>query len=474
VLLILAAVLLSGLLSSGIYIVVSQKMYANMRAQELKPIAQTIAGMLSEARRFGYANGYGVFALLDRENKSFLGASLHIYDEAGNPLLVSQPGTGPRENTDETAAIADAMIAEDVKRVLEGSEVSVARRDALSESYLVVGVPIRSDGDKGDVIGAVVFTKSMREINDTLGSLRITLLISMLIAFLIMLIPAYLLARRIVVPIRGMREAAHAMAGGDFSARAPETQKGELGELGRSMNYFAEESGKLEQTRRDYVANVSHELRMPIASIRAMGETLRDGMAKTDEKKELFYNNIVRESLRLSRLVDDLLELSRLQSGTEVMEKSSFDVREVMRNIADMYGHIAAQSGITLDITPPEGSEAALPVYSNPDRVEQVLVILMDNAIRHTPGGGRITLSSSPVTPPGAGGTLAVRVANTGEGISAEDLPHIFERFYKADKSHSGSGTGLGLSIAREIVRALGGTIRAESGDGVATFTFTV
>jgi signal transduction histidine kinase len=281
-----------------------------------------------------------------------------------------------------------------------------------------------------------------------------------------MLIPAYLLARRIVVPIRRMQRVAHAMAGGDFSVRADETQKGEIGELGQSMNHFAEESGKLEQTRRDYVANVSHELRMPIASIRAMGETLRDGMAKSDEKKELFYNNIVRESLRLSRLVDDLLELSRLQAGTEAMEKSAFDLREVFRNIADMFGHVAAQSGIMLDMTPAIDSETPLPAFSNPDRVEQVLVILMDNAMRYTPEGGRVVLSAEP--------SGFICVSNTGEGIPAEDLPHIFERFYKADKSHSGSGTGLGLSIAREIVRALGGTISVESSEEITKFSFSI
>jgi signal transduction histidine kinase len=292
-----------------------------------------------------------------------------------------------------------------------------------------------------------------------------------------------------------MRDVAQAMAGGDYSVRAQESQKGEIGELIQSMNYFAEESGKLEQTRRDYVANVSHELRMPIASIRAMGETLRDGMAKTDEKKELFYNNIVRESMRLSRLVDDLLELSRLQSGRETIAMSVFDVRETVRNVADMYGLIAEQSSIILDMDLPTENEAPLTVCSDPDRLEQILVILMDNAIRYTPEGGRIVLSArsaaalnaataTATTTEAATTTTAatvatatpiyVSVSNTGEGISANDLPHIFERFYKADKSHSGSGTGLGLSIAKEIKRTLGGSISAESADGITKFTFVI
>jgi signal transduction histidine kinase len=359
----------------------------------------------------------------------------------------------------------------------------------------VVGAPIINNGT---TIGAVIFTKAMSELNDTLDGLNITLLISTLVAFIIMLIPAYFATKRLVLPVKQMQNVALAMAKGDFSVRADESTKGEIGDLGRAMNHFAEESAKLEQTRRDYVANVSHELRTPIASIRAVGETLRDDMVKTDEKKQLFYNNIVRESLRLSRLVDDLMELSRLQSGTEAIQKSEFDLQEVFNNIKDLYEPLAEQANVKLSVVllsscakrsevtgsiteqgldsgilrlraaqaPPRMTSI---VHSNPDRIEQLLVILMDNAIKYTPEFGEINLSLSEIA-----GAYEVSVSNTGEGIPEEDLPHIFERFYKVDKSHSGSGTGLGLSIAKEITRGLGESIRAESKDGITTFTFTL
>jgi signal transduction histidine kinase len=325
----------------------------------------------------------------------------------------------------------------------------------------------------------------MSELNDTLDGLNITLLISTLVAFFIMLIPAYFATKRLVLPVKQMQNVALAMADGDFSVRADESTKGEIGDLGKAMNHFAEESAKLEQTRRDYVANVSHELRTPIASIRAVGETLRDDMVKTEEKKQLFYTNIVRESLRLSRLVDDLMELSRLQSGTEAIQKSEFDLQEVFNNIKDLYGPLAEQAIVKLSIGGQEGQGAVLcpfgtaepspvlpdptTVFSNPDRVEQLLVILMDNAIKYTPEFGKINLSLSEID-----GAYEVSVSNTGEDIPEEDLPYIFERFYKVDKSHSGSGTGLGLSIAKEITKGLGESIRAESKDGVTTFTFTL
>jgi signal transduction histidine kinase len=496
VVLILAAVLLAGLLSAGIYILVTQKIFADMRAKELTPLARTVAELMAYADQPQNSFGRGTWLLLDRENKDFLGASLHIFDANGDsimnqPQVISSdpggPDGEPRNSMQPELSDAETatLVSSDLEKILSGFEASEIRKTADGKKYLVVGAPIIS----GDIItGAVIFTKSMSELNDTLGGLNITLIISTLAAFIIMLIPAYFATRRLVLPIKQMQNVAFAMADGDFSVRADDSVSGEIGDLGKAMNHFAEESGRLEQTRRDYVANVSHELRTPIASIRAVGETLRDGMVKTEEKKEFFYNNIVRESMRLSRLVDDLMELSRLQSGTEAMQKSEFDLREVLSNIQDLYTPLAEQAGVKLSIssscakrsevtgsTKVQGLDSGTSprmtniVHSNPDRIEQLLVILMDNAIKYTPELGEINISLSEI-----GHAYEVSVSNTGEGIPNEDLPHIFERFYKVDKSHSGSGTGLGLSIAKEITKGLGESIRAESKDGITTFTFTL
>jgi two-component system sensor histidine kinase ResE len=190
-------------------------------------------------------------------------------------------------------------------------------------------------------------------------------------------------------------------------------------------------------------------------------------MAKTEERRAFFYNNIVREALRLSRLVDDLLELSRLQSSAEAMQKTRFDLREVFKNVSDSFSHAAAEAAV-LFITEAD-MEHPIYVFSNPDRIEQVLVIILDNAVKHTPAGGAVTLTSA-----AREGKIEVCVSNTGEGIPPEDLPYIFERFYKADKSHSGGGTGLGLSIAMEIMKDLGESIRAESAGSGASFIFTL
>jgi signal transduction histidine kinase len=471
----LIAVLLSGILSAGIYILFSRWTYAGIRAGELVPVARRIAEMVAEGQPEQIDMG-NILHMLDRDNKLF-GALLHVFGADGS-VLIGPPDARPRGEPGAEHAFDGAfgprrgdlspdemlsLINGDLQAVLTGTELSETRTNQ-GQAYLVVGVPVRN----GDIItGAVVLTRPMREIDDTMRELNLVLVVSAAAAFLIMLIPAYFAARRLVVPIRQMHEVALAMAKGDFTLRADESPKGELGELARAMNHFAVESGRLEQTRRDYVANVSHELRTPIASVRAMGETLRDGMARTDEKKMLFYNNIVRESMRLSRLVDDLLELSRLQAGTEAMQKTHFDLREILQNVSDIYGQRAAQTEIAFtvaaDISKP------IQVYSNLDRVEQVLVILLDNAEKHTPAGGEIKLAVTP-----AAGKIEVAVENNGEAIPPEDLPYLFERFYKVDKSHSGGGTGLGLSIANEIMKGLGETIYAETVEGGVRFAFTL
>jgi signal transduction histidine kinase len=464
ILLLLCAILLSGLLSMGIYIFVTRRMYLNMKSEELISIARTVAEIIASEQE-NNRGGRGVWPLLDRENRNFLGASLHIYNADGesimNPAGRRPDGQYMPPQPDESPL--SQMLRIDLADALSGKETSAVRKSSDGVSFLLVGVPINSGGT---VSGAVIFTKPVSELADTQNALNLTLLVSTLAAFVVMLVPGYFFAKKLIAPIRQMREVTHAMAGNDFSKRADETQKSELGDLGRALNRLAKESGRLEQTRRDYVANVSHELRTPVSAIRAMGETLRDGMAKTSEKQNLFYNNIVRESLRLSRLIDDLLELSRLQSGAVTIQKIHFDLQESIRNAADMYGQMAAAAGARLSF--PQ-QEKPVDVYGSPDRVEQTLVILLDNAIKHTPEDGEIALTVLEKDH-----CAEVCVANTGPEIAAEDLPYIFDRFYKSDESHSGDGFGLGLSIAKEIMNRLGESIRADSENGITRFAFTV
>ena len=223
------------------------------------------------------------------------------------------------------------------------------------------------------------------------------------------------------------------------------------------------EASRLEQTRTEYVANVSHELRTPIASIRGLADALNDGLVKKDEDKARYYGYILRESMRLSRLIDDLLELSRLQSGTIAFKKQFISINELIEDVADRYVSAAREKGLNVEIDIGEPYK----VYTNPDRAEQVLVALTDNAIKYGDSG---TLRFSAAK---KGDCLYISVSNPGS-IADEDIDHVFERFYKADKSHAGQGTGLGLSIVNEVLELLGERIWVKSENGTVTFTFTL
>lgn len=224
---------------------------------------------------------------------------------------------------------------------------------------------------------------------------------------------------------------------------------------------------RLEQTRRDYVANVSHELRTPLTAMRALIEPLRDGLVKTEEQRQQIYDVVLRETMRLSRLVNDMLELSRLQSGTASLSRSVFAPLPLFNLIHETYSAYAEDYQQTFVYDVPEDLPS---VWGNPDRTQQVLIVLLDNAFKYTPEGGVVTLSAR-----AEGDVVRVRVRDTGVGIPAADLPHVFDRFYKVDKSHHSKGTGLGLAIAYEIMKHLGEemSVTSEPGQG-SCFTFTL
>ena len=222
---------------------------------------------------------------------------------------------------------------------------------------------------------------------------------------------------------------------------------------------------RLEKTRRDYVANVSHELRTPLTAVRGLLEPLADGMIKDPETIQRYYKIMLHEVLRLSRLITDMLELSRLQSGSEHMEIAAVNVEELLEETLQNYMVEANQHGIRLVLDAVNVPFA----MTDRDRVEQVLVILIDNAMRYTPEGGSITLQATP------GEKILISVNDTGCGIAPDELNHLFERFYKVDKSRKEGGTGLGLSIAKQIIDKLGESIYVESVVGEGTsFHFTL
>lgn len=228
------------------------------------------------------------------------------------------------------------------------------------------------------------------------------------------------------------------------------------------------EQRRLDKLRKDFVANVSHELRTPLSMLQGYSEALLDEIVQSPEERNELVQVIHDETLRMGRLVRDLLNLARMESGHISIERTKVDVPSLIKRVGRKFQGIAREQKVSLkwEIQPdlPE-------VYWDEDKVEQVLTNLVDNAIRHTPEGGEIWLKASPIN----GGKVSLMVRDTGSGIPEEDLPFIFERFYKADKARTRgqSGTGLGLAIVKHMVEAHGGTVSVDSRLGKGT-TFTV
>jgi signal transduction histidine kinase len=298
-----------------------------------------------------------------------------------------------------------------------------------------------------------------------------TLLYSLLAAALAAAVTATLaslfVARRIVRPLRLMRAATRRIAAGRYDERVPSKTADELGELAESFNAMAKTLEATEQRRLDLISDVSHELRTPLSTIEGYMEGLIDGVVEpSDETWALVHA----EAERLRRLVDDLQELSRAETGRLTLRKERVSPEEAIRQVAGRLLPLFDARGITLKIDVQTG---LLPVLADPDRLAQVLTNLLSNALRYTPPGGSVTAEAGPRK-----GQGLFSISDTGEGIAQEHLGHVFERFYRADRARSrgDGGAGLGLAISKALVEAMGGDIWAESrgpGQGAA-FYFTL
>jgi signal transduction histidine kinase len=265
-------------------------------------------------------------------------------------------------------------------------------------------------------------------------------------------------------PLRDMAAAARRMERGDYTTRVHVTTHDEVGQLAVAFNRMSEELENLERTRRDLVANVSHELKTPIAAIRAHLENLLDGVERPDPRT---LEVMLVQTERLGRLVEQLLDLSRLESGEMPLERRSVDVDDVVSRVISEISVSRHAGDLTINREIPEDLP---PLDADPERLHQVLFNLVDNAVRFTPPGGEVTIGAER-----RDGRVEVRVSDTGVGIAPEHLPRLFERFYRVDPSRSrdDGGTGIGLAIARSVVEAHGGHIRAASEPGRgSTFTF--
>jgi len=314
--------------------------------------------------------------------------------------------------------------------------------DFLSSIKLKLGVLI---------VAAVSVTVAVVWLGQVAG---LPALLTGIVAVLLALALVQVLAHGMTYPLREMVTAARAMARGDYSRRVTATSRDEVGELARAFNSMAAELAEVDRIRRDLLANVSHELRTPIGALRAKLENLVDDVETADAAT---LKTMLRQVERLGNLVEQLLDLSRLESGAVPLERTRFTAATLVEHVVEEWRARAEIRDIRVEASV---EPATLELLADEQRLHQVLANLVANAVRHSPRGGRVLVRAT-----ADDGLARLEISDEGPGIPQEDAERVFERFYRSDQARSSKdgGTGLGLSIARWIVDLHGGRIRAEA-----------
>jgi two-component system, OmpR family, phosphate regulon sensor histidine kinase PhoR len=393
--------------------------------------------------------------------------------------LIAPDGRVVADSEADASNMENHRSRPEVAAALSGKTGSDTRMShTVGVNFLYVAIPV--------VDGALRLAIPLRDVDAQVRDIRYQLLAAVALAFLPAILIAALFARYVSSKLAAIIEYAGTLARGEFTARLNNTGRDELGILSRQLNETGEklqrmfeqlqhehsQLEKLERIRKDFVINVSHELRTPLASIQGYTETLLDGAIHDSDHNIRFLTIIRQNAERLTRLTADLMTLSRLELKTTRFQFASYYVNQLLADSVDSMRLIADKKNVRLVVVPAPDATA---VFCDSEAVHQVMSNLLDNALKYTSGGGLIEVSARPL--PGEPEMVEVGVRDTGIGIPADDLPRLFERFYRVDKARSRElgGTGLGLAIVKHLVRAHGGTVRVEStpGEG-STFLFTL
>ncbi len=389
------------------------------------------------------------------------GAYIAVVDRWGNVMTNIQ--TAYSEDPDFVVSLSGDEISEALGKVLAGENIRI-RSMVGSDAAFTVGVPFQQSDT---VTGAVFIQTKAQRIQSGMEDLLWQVIAVAAAAAVLSAAAVSVIVRSIMKPLTALSEAAKAIGEGDFSRELDETRGDrELRQLSHTFNGMREKLGNLENSRREFVANVSHELRSPITSIKGFAEGMAEGVIPAEEHPK-YLRLVADESNRLSRLVGELLQLSRLEREDAALEITEFDMdemlrRAVIRRMEDLDGkEIEVDCDFRAD---------PCTVRADSARIEQVVINLLDNAIKFTEKKGKIILRTEI-----RNGEAEITVWDNGIQIPPEDRTRVFERFFTADRAHtSGKGTGLGLSICQRIMEMHGKEIRLlETMDGTA-FAFTL
>ena len=419
---------------------------ANMMAQPV--LAESLAEYYST---YGSWDGVGTLLAGEARGQGVQGA-------AGRGAGMMGRGRG-QGGPNLVVTDADGVVVAD-----SGGQMQAQR---LPASTLAQGIPLVVQDRQ---VGTLLALAPSDTLLDTaaqafLDRVRSSLVLAGLVATGLALVLGVLVSWQLTAPLRRLTDAATAIAGGNLSQRVNVRGSDEMGELGVAFDHMATNLEQAETLRRSLMADVAHELRTPLTIIQGNLQAILDGVYPLDQAQ---VASLYDESRLLTRLVDDLRDLALAEAGQLRLEQAPLDLADLAKSAVSNFGAAAENAGITLTLDAPH----PVAIEGDADRLGQVLRNLLGNALRHTPTGGRVSVGVR------ARDTRAiVEVTDTGTGIDSADLPHVFDRFYRADKSRSrrGGGTGLGLAITRQLIAAHNGEIgvRSEPGQG-ATFTISL
>ena len=334
-------------------------------------------------------------------------------------------------------------------------------------TIMSVGVPIL--GRDGEVCGALLINSSMEAQDLVIRGSKYMILYSIFAALGISFVVAFVFARQLSKPVQEMRDTALLLAEGNYAGKTGIQRKDEIGDLARTLDFLADKLSEnekvrknLEQMRLDFFANVSHELRTPITVIRAYTETLVDGVVTQEEKIRQYYDRMLLECKSMERLVGDLLLLSKMQNPDFAVDKEPVNLVQIFNDIIRSAGTIGKEKKIHIVV---EHEQELYMIQGDYDRLRQMFLVIFDNAVKFSPEGGNVYVSIRECMP----GRVGVSIRDEGIGISKEELPSIFEKFYKSKLRQNAKGSGLGLAIARQIALKHGGDIEVKSELGQGT-----
>ncbi len=474
-----AALLLFSVVIGSVFLVLFRNYTIDVHKDQLLKYAEALAAQLSgDSSRHGMGNG-----MMGGGNGGMMGCGPYMHligrlaetdvwviDENGNLLTTDSEhgGHGMRKrfsNVSDLPSNAGDLIEE----VLTDQTVfSQDFSDVLSQLTLTAGVPVKNQN--GQVFGAVLLHSPVTGTNQALNQGLTILGISMVLALFIALLLSFLLSYSFTKPLAKMKAVALRLSQGDYTAQCHIEQNDEIGELSGVIDELAvrldeasRQSEKLEHMRRSFVANISHELRTPITVIRGSLEALCDKVVTDPEKIDDYHHQMLNEARFLQRLVGDLLDLSRLQNTEFEIEKQPLLISNVLSDVTRSAGHLARSKQVKINTNI---ENPGLQIQGDYGRLRQMFLIILDNAIKFSPENGNVEVTVS---------EDSVSIRDYGPGIESDDLPYIFDRFYKTHGEENKTGTGLGLAIAKQIAERHEITLYAENHqDRGAEFIFKI